>query len=108
MWKQTEINIGRVKVGKEQTIKFEYDGKMEVALDKHGRQRVEASCWCSSAKVKDSTVIVKFTPSPVAKHLKLQGIDSYSTHKTITVHYTTPDSPEIKKQILTFIGDVTN
>ena len=80
MWKKKLVDLGNVKVEQPITVRFEYLGDGEYSSS-------STSCGCTVANWDEKTKVLRsvFTPSPVAKHLKDAGQDSYNSVKYITV-----------------------
>lgn len=107
MWEEKHINLGQVIVGREITINFVYKGQIEIVKNLWGRDDINASCGCTSAKFNKETnsIEVKFTPNPVPKHLALEGKTSYSSQKSITVRYKNSEGVETTDR-LTFSATI--
>lgn len=97
MWKQKNIDLGEVKVGKEIIINFEYLGDITVNKNRWGKDDITVSCGCTSAvfNSKDKVLKVRFTPNPIPTHLKQEGKVSYSSQKSITINYKDADGKDI-------------
>lgn len=107
MWKQTTVNIGRVKAGVPLTITFEYEGEITMAKNGWGKPDIQVTCGCTSAVFNPSTKVlsVKYTPKSIPKHMKEEGKKEYPTRKTVMVKYF-DETTEKKSVTLTFTGIV--
>lgn len=83
MWETVKIDIGTVKPNKTQTIKFVFNGDIEIIGS------IGTSCGCTSAvfNKKENAIIVEYLPSKIPVHLKQKGIHTISTEKYVQVHY---------------------
>lgn len=100
MWKERIIDLGKIKVGSTNLIEFEHLGDIEVNKDYRGNPDIEVSCGCTSATVIGNRIRVNYTPTPIPKHILLEGRDFYKSSKQITVAYTDIEGP--KKETLIF------
>lgn len=80
-WKVEQINIGNLKVGRKQIIRFEATEELKEI------SRLHSSCGCSKPNYdkKTRTLNVSYTPDKVPHQLKNQGW--YKSSKFITVSY---------------------
>ena len=101
MWKETIKNLGELKVGKEQTITFEYEGPIIINRNRWGKPDIQTSCGCTSAVFKGNCLTVKYTPNPIPKHLIAEGKTFYNTRKTIAIGYIDSNG-ESKRDTLSF------
>ena len=80
MWKQTEINLGRIPTKKPVTVEFKYigDGVFKSAT---------ASCGCTTPKwdIEANSIVAIYTPKAVPTHLAMQGEKEYLSTKYINV-----------------------
>jgi hypothetical protein len=108
MWKDTEKNLGNLKVGQEVRIEFEHEEGVVLAKNFWGKADIMVSCGCTSAVYdkKSRKVVVKFTPQEVSPEIKALGENSYETSKKITVYTLTPQGHR-REQVLTFKGIVS-
>lgn len=78
MWKQ-KIKVVQGRIGKTMEIIFIYDGTLPDI--KH----IGSSCGCSKPKRVGDTIVVRYKPGHMPKHLV--GSKFYRTTKTIKVFY---------------------
>lgn len=79
-WKNMTKNLGRIVVGKKQTVVFQANETLDIA-------NITSSCGCTKpfySKSKNQ-ISVEFTPGKIPIHLALEG--QYTTTKTVTVYY---------------------
>lgn len=87
--------LGEIKVGVKQTIRFEIPKSLAIR-----DVNLATSCGCTGAKYVNSEqeryIAVSYTPSPVPHHLKGQGF--YETFKSVTalLHMINGPTEELK------------
>lgn len=95
MFKEIEKSIGHVKIGKSQTIYFEYDSLGTV---------IEATSPCDcSIPVNDASnkrIRVEYTPKAVPIHLKKAGHTEYAIRKPITIKWTNEQGIETITELI--------
>lgn len=102
MWQDTTKSIGKVRVGSKHVIEFKYVGNIKIDIDYWKQQHIEVSCGCTSAVFDDSTNIlrVEYRANPIPEHFELEGRNSYSTKKTVTVYYSTDTEKNLKQELV--------
>lgn len=89
------IDLGRIKQGKIQEVKF-------TVLDLEDIKEMASSCGCSVPKknIETNQIIVKFTPDSIPVHLREQGY--YDTTKQIVLEY-----KDNRQSLLSFSARIT-
>lgn len=95
MFKNTEIDAGHLKVGREVTLEYPYEDIRLVT-------RITSPCDCTDVKNdwKNNKVVVKYKPKDVPEHLKAIGKYSYSVNKVIEVAYTNTSGQDCTQKLI--------
>lgn len=82
-WISKHLDIGEVKINKEVTIEFKFDG------DAKPIKNLNSSCGCSIPYYDEvnKLVRVKFTPGAIPVHLKKFQDFYVISNKTVTIRY---------------------
>jgi len=108
MWKEIKKDIGTVKVGKKVTVDFEYEGELEIEVNKFGKPKIELSCGCTSYSMTKLPNKTRFTlvynPNPIPPQVKKRKQNYYITNKTMLIKY--KEEGQVKEQVLTFTAKV--
>lgn len=82
MFKSTKVNLGVVKATLDQWAYFPYENIKEITS-------MSSSCGCGDPQndEKNQQVKARFKPNPVPQHLKIKGIQQYTTTKYLYITY---------------------
>lgn len=81
MWRETEINLGTIKVGEKKELVYKWIGEEPLKVT-----HLESSCGCTTPEFDKETMEVKavYKAGRIPKHLKVKG--EYTTTKGIRVY----------------------
>lgn len=86
-WKESLIELGETKVGKQHNIHFEYEGYQQI-------EGANSSCGCSTPEIDGRVIRVTFKAPDIPKHLQAAGKKSYTTTKSILVSLAGQEKPD--------------
>ena len=97
IWQNTQISLGKVKVGQRQTVIFNAVREVPTIL------KMSASCGCTTPAFdkERNRLVASYTPGAIPKHLVGQGM--YTTSKSVTIYYSDGTT-----DVLSFTATVTN